>query len=159
MSEWALQLRGRGILWYFGRESNISKHPSTASFSFCLAPPPDVDSGAMMASTGLDTKWNGARKEWPLKTIHQAPNSSPQKITLRGTHISHPKAVGKMNLLFNWWDMLVPWRVSLLLIHWTWFNWLVPSPSLRVRHTSCVLFGSIRPDSIESSHWNIQPAA
>lgn len=54
--DWALQLRGRGILWYFGRESNISKHSSTASFSFCLAPPPDVDSGAMMASTGLDTK-------------------------------------------------------------------------------------------------------
>lgn len=61
--DWTLQLRGIGILWYFGRESNISKHSSTASFSFCLALPPDVDSGAMMASTGLDTKRNGARKE------------------------------------------------------------------------------------------------
>ena len=33
-------------------------------------------------------------------------------ITLPGTNISHSKAVGKMNFLSHWWDMLVPWRVS-----------------------------------------------
>ena len=35
--------------------------------------------------------------------------------TLQGTNISHPKAVGKMNFLFNWWDMLVSWRVYMLI--------------------------------------------
>ena len=32
-------------------------------------------------------------------------------VTLLGTNISHPKAVGKMSFLSHWWDMLVPWRV------------------------------------------------
>lgn len=128
--DWTLQLRGIGILWYFGRESNISKHSSTASFSFCLALPPDVDSGAMMASTGLDTKRNGARKEWPLKTIHQTPNSSPKKIALRG----------------SWEDEY----------HYSWFiahdltDWFHPHLCELVTQTRRPT-GSIRPDSIESS--------
>ena len=32
--------------------------------------------------------------------------------TLLGINISHPEALLKMILLFQWWDMLVSWRVS-----------------------------------------------
>ena len=34
------------------------------------------------------------------------------QVTLLGTNRSHPKAVGKMNFLSHWWDMLVPRRVG-----------------------------------------------
>ena len=37
-------------------------------------------------------------------------------LTLLGTNISHPKAVGKMNFLSHWWDMLAPWRVFMSII-------------------------------------------
>ena len=33
--------------------------------------------------------------------------------TLPETNISHPKVVEKMSFLVHWWDMLVPWKVSL----------------------------------------------
>ena len=35
-------------------------------------------------------------------------------ITLQGTNISHPKALLKMIFLFSRWDMLVPWRVYIV---------------------------------------------